>query len=330
MNKKPEGEQIETISSEAPYIQESFDLNRMDAFVKSLGVLLTHWKATPSPIGLNDKGDYRRNTGQVDVMTSNGYIYSLAGLFVGVMTGNSKDQRRPVEGGLLDSAQANLILPRYYERKQTNDVACGEDGCVVDTDKNERIYLTPGDRLYYGDPQADDLVVGKELMNFEIDKDTVPMYPIIKMDAPIVDSRGISYQQNIDFVITNCGDIRWIEGRPNPGIDPSTGEGRTFSARYLYKAFYYVTSILREVRITNTSKFGEPSCDNQGLRSAERMPMFVQLTREYLYHNINKGSETNKAPQKGAELRQTVEPPSTVPIQTGIVRVETTDLDFDE
>jgi hypothetical protein len=328
VNRKPEGEQLETVSAEAPYIQESFDLNRMDAFVKSLGTLLTHWKAVPSPIGLNEKGDYRRNSGQVDVMTSNGYIYSLAGTFIGVMTGNDREQRRPTEGGLLDSAQSHLVLPRYYEKPHRGTPA-GHEGCQVGEFKNERIYLTPGDRLYYGDPQADDLVVNKELMNFEIDKDTVPMYPIIRMDAPIMDSRGVMYQQNIDFIITDFGDIRWLEGRPNPGIDPDTGEGRTFSARYLYKAFYYVTAILREVRITNTSKFGEPSCDNNGLRSAERMPMFVQLTREYLYHNINNGGETNKAPQKGAEIRQTVEPSHVVPIKTGIVRVETTDISED-
>lgn len=347
-DKKPEGLQIPAIAPYIPYVQQSFDLSRMDSFVKSLGSTFYHWKATPSPIGLNDRGDYRRNN-NVDVMTSNGYIYSFGGKFTATMTGNQKDQQRPSQGGLIDSSTAYLVLPRFYDNASDVPVngsnglnSSGSDdcnsnggcvtdetstamiqGCATDTSNSaanqvkDRIRLTPGDRLY-SDPTIDDLVVNKELMNYSYNKKNVPMFPIVKMDAPIVDSRGVFYRQGIEFTIDCEGNIEWTEGAANPGIDPDTGEGRTYSVRYLYRAFYYVTSILREVRITEVTE-GD-------VRRPERMPMYVAVQREYLYHNINRGNELNPAPQKGAAQRQVPLPASKIEIDQGVVLVEMTDL----
>jgi hypothetical protein len=147
------------------------------------------------------------------------------------------------------------------------------------------------------------------------------MFPIKKVLGPIVDSRGVHYRENIDFIINECGNISWIDGMPNPGIDPSTGSGRVFSCRYLYRAFYYVTEMLREVRITDITR--------NGIRSSERMPMFVKVTREYLFHNINRGNELNQPPKKEMEPRQTIGIPDNIEIKDGIVKVETTDIDND-
>lgn len=313
MNKKPIGEQLETIPFDAPYQQESFDLARLDAFSQGLGTTFFHWKATPSPIGLNDRGDYRRN--ETDTMTSNGYIYHLAGRFTAVLTGNQKDQRRPAEGALIDSSQGNLVMPRFYDHYHSP--AVGDCSCAEEL-KDKRIYLTPGDRLYC-DPTIDDLVVNKELMTFSYDTVNVPMFPIRVMDGPIIDSRGIEYKQNIDFNIDTFGNIVWIQGRPSPGIDPDTGAGRTYSIRYLYRAFYYVTSLLREVRITNVTE--------GGVRRPERMPYFIQVTREYIYHNINNSSELNKPSNPTVANRQVPQAPDTIDTPDGIIRVETTDID---
>ena len=227
-----------------------------------------------------------------------------------LLTSNNKDQKRPNQGGLLDSAQGNLVLPRFY------DAQIPGDECVEPL-AGQRIYLTPGDRLYHSDTQADDLVINKELMSYSYNAQNVPMYPIKRMLAPIIDSRGATYQEGIDFAITKQGNIEWLDGGANPGIDPDTGSGRTYGIRYLYRAFYYVTSILREVRITNVTE--------GGVRRSERMPMFVQLTREYLYHNVNNGSVLNKPISEQIEIRQTVGIPETININSPPVKVETTD-----
>lgn len=315
MNKKPVGEQLETIPFSDVPEQESFDLNKVDQFAKSLGTTFFHWKATPSPIGLNDRGDYRRN--DTDVMTSNGYIYNLAGKFTATLIGNQKDQKRPSEGAVIDAAQGYLVLPRYYDG--LNSESGGDCDCTGEA-TNKRIYLTPGDRLYC-DPTVDDLVVHKELMTFSYDAPNVPMFPIRVMDAPIVDSRGLTYKENVDFNIDNFGNIVWILGRPNPGIDENTGAGRTYSIRYLYRAFYYVTSIIREVRITNVTI--------DGVRKPERMPYHIQVTREYIYHSINNSEQLNKPKNPAVENRQIPQAPDVINTPDGIVRVETLDIDYD-
>lgn len=311
-DKKPEGQQLETIPFGTPYQQESFDLNRLEAFSRGLGTTFYHWKSTISPIGLNDRGDYRRN--ETDVLTSNGYIYHLAGTFTAVLTGNQKDQKRPAEGAVIDASQGNLVMPRFYDHHHPE--AIGACSCAGEI-KNKRIYITTGDRLYT-DPKIDDFVIGKEMLQFSYDGLGIPMFPIKTMDGPIIDSRGIQYKQDIDFNIDNWGNIVWTEGRPNPGIDPNTGSGRTYSIRYLYRAFYYVTSLLREVRITNVTE--------GGVRKPERMPYFIQVTREYIYHANNNSNKLNKPKNPAVQNRQVPAPIDTIDLPNGMVRVETTDV----
>ena len=298
-DEKPITQQIQAINFGSPIIQESFDLNRLDNFAQSLGTKFYHYKAMPSPIGLNDRGDYRRND-SVDVITSNGYIYTLAGIFTATITGNSKDQRRSGDAGaLVDTSQAYLVMPRFYD-----PTVPGEQ---------KRIRLTPGDRLY-SDPNVDDLVVNKELMTYNPNHDNLPMYPIKQMDSLIVDFRNQSYKECVDFEITPTGNIRWLETGKNPGVNPDTGEGNVYSIRYLYRAFYYVTELPKEVRITNVTQ--------DGVRKPERMPYHAIVVREYIYHNINKGDELNKPPVKVMENRQVEQPAENLNVNNNIVKVE--------
>jgi hypothetical protein len=102
----------------------------------------------------------------------------------------------------------------------------------------------------------------------------------------LIDSRGVEYQQNIDYTVTRDGNIRWEEGGKNPGIDPLTGKGRIYSVRYLYRAYWYITIILKEVRITNVT--------SNGARGPQRMPYHAMAQREYMYHNQNRGNKVNQ------------------------------------
>lgn len=274
MSKKPlEGNQLDTVPRNSPFIQSTFDLARGDAFVKSLGADFFHYKAMPSPIGQKDRGDYRRSDG-VDTVTSNGMIYRCAGKFTATMTDNSRSSSRS-DGGMLDPSQSRLVLPRFYE---------GVNG------EQKRIYLAPGDRIYTADPDADVKVSNYQKMDYEVGIDNVPLYPIVELEENIIDSLNQEYQCDIDFSITSNGNIRWIEGGKNPGIDPDTGKGRIYSIRYLYKAYWYIVQLLKEVRITNQT--------NGSVREPERMPYFALVVREYVYHNQNKGDESNQLKPK--------------------------------
>jgi hypothetical protein len=273
-NEKPPfstDDKVDTIDRQGPYIQESFDLNRMDNFVTGLGVEYIHYKSIPSPIGKRDRGDYRRSDG-VDTITSNGMIYKCAGRFTATMTDNSRDRKR-AGAGTMDPSEGLLVMPRFYNK----------DGGIAN---GERIYLAPGDRIYVADPKVDVLVSNPQEMDYEQNIHNQPMFPIVRLELPIIDSRNIEYVQGIDFTITKEGDICWLASGKNPGIDPATNKGRIYSVRYLYRAYWYVTQLLKEVRITNVT------IDNQ--RVPERASYHLLVQREYIYHNQNRGSDQNQ------------------------------------
>jgi hypothetical protein len=274
-NKQPKGNQADTIDRNSPYIQESFDADRLDNFVTGLGVEYFHYKGVPSPIGQNDRGDYHRNDG-VDTITSNGFIYRCAGKFTATMTDNSRD-RKQGNSGFLDPSESRLVLPRFYNKDGLAD--------------GDRIYLSPGDRIYVADPDVDVLVSNPQKMDYQPGIDNVPMFPIVKLELPITDSRNIEYKENIDYCITKDGNIRWLAGGKNPGIDTNTGKGRIYSIRYLYKSYWYITFLPKEVRVTNIT--GE-----DGLRRPERMPYHAIAVREYIYHNQNRGNQQNQLKSK--------------------------------
>lgn len=276
--KKPTGLQVDTINRYSPFVQQSFDLVKQDNFATSFAVEFNHYKALPSPIGQNDRGDYRRNDG-VDTITSNGMIYSCAGKFSATMTDNTRDKGKS-DGGTLDVSQSRIVMPRFYNKVGLAD--------------GDRIYLAPGDRLYVADPDADVLVSNYHKMDYEAGMDNVPMFPIVKLEGGIIDSKNIEYFCGVDYKITSNGNIRWIDGARNPGIDPDTGKGRIYSIRYLYRAYWYILNLPKEVRVTNVT--------TGDTRTPERMAYHAVLVREYIYHQQNRGGEQNlnksKTPQR--------------------------------
>ena len=304
-NRKPNGTQIDTIDRSLDFVQESFDLDRLDNFVTGLGVEYFHYKGIPSPIGQSDRGDYRRSDG-VDTITSNGMIYRCAGKFTATMTDNSRDRKRG-EAGILDPSESKLVMPRFYNK---NAVADGD-----------RIYLSPGDRIYIADPEADVLVSNPQKMDYEPGIDNIPMFPIVHMELPLIDSRNIEYNLGTDYQITQDGNIRWLAGGKNPGIDPDTGKGRVYSVRYLYRAYWYITVLLKEVRVTNVTTDGE--------RAPARMPYHAIAVREYMYHNQNKGDKTNQLKSKDPK-RVDKEPVSSINPSKPVIPVDMSSIGDDE
>jgi hypothetical protein len=283
-DRNPKGTQLDAISPAASPFQVSFDLGKQDAFVTSLGVDFVHYKAMPSPIGMNDRGDYRRSDGELDVISSNGMIYTKSGCFTATMVDNSKSQKRS-DGGVLDYSTSRLIMPRFYNKAE--EVANGD-----------RIYLAPGDRVYLADKDADDLVPNYQRMEYKESEENRPMFPIVKIET-VVDSRGISYKEGQDFEVCE-GNIKWVAGGNNPGINPETSTGRVYSIRYLYKAFWYIIAIPKEVRLTNITEGDK--------RVPERMAYHAVVQREYIYQNqVNAGKRTELTPE---DPKRTVSQPS--------------------
>jgi len=298
-DRPPVGEQLQDINQWCPATQHSFSIAFDDFFVTSSGIDYSHWKAMPSPIGLKDRGDYRRDG--LDVLTSNGMLYVCAGVFTGCETDNTTNKHR-TDGGIIDPSVSRLILPRFYNT--TKSVAGSTNTGPVDT--GNRIYLAPGDRLYVSDPNANVNVSNYQKMTYEVGQN-IPMFPIVQLEVPIIDSRNIQYSEGLDYCVNGDGNICWLPGGSNPGFDPQTGKGRVYSVRYLYRAFHYVISIPKEVRMTNVT--------TNGLRVPERLAYYATIQREYIYHSQSRSDPKNqtasKTPQRAVqEPLDTIKPGS--------------------
>ena len=266
-DKKPKGTQIDSIPKGPLGHEITINLDAQDDFVRQHGVDFIHYKAIPSPIGIKERGDYRK-VDAADVAASNGFIYKEAGCFTGRTVSNSKS-KNPIDGGLFDESTARLILPRFY-----NGAEEGTDG--------ERIHLAPGDRIFAKD--VENKVPNYQRMTYNPGGVDIPQFPILVVEN-LMDSQGVEYVFGRHFTVNADGNIKWLAGKKNPGTDPDTGKGRVYGIRYLYSAHWYILSLPNEVRLGRAT--------SGGTRSPQRMPYHAVIQREYVYHN-----QANAAPEK--------------------------------
>jgi hypothetical protein len=227
---------------------------------------MEHYAAIPSPIGLKDRGDYRRSD-QYDSISSNGMIYKKVGCFTGVIVSNSK-RKTQNDAGIIDYSTARLLLPRFY-----ND--------------NKEIHIAPGDRVFIKDLEV--LVSNYQRMQYDPGNFDRAQFPI-KCVEYLIDSRSLEYKEGVHFKIQD-GYIEWIDGKDNPGIDPDTGKGRVYSIRYKYNAHWYITEIPNEVRVTQGT-------NENGEKIPERMQYSAIIQREYVYYNQNNDAQKDYGKQK--------------------------------
>jgi hypothetical protein len=247
-----------------------FDLVKQDDFVIGHGVRFIHYRAMPSPIGLKDRGEYRRSE-TLDTISENGFIYEKSGEFTGVIVNNSKN-KTDVDGGIYQYSEARVTLPRFYN--SDSELMAGE-----------RIHLCPGDRIFLKNvSKCEKNVVNYQRVQYNLNGDDFLQFQATRIEF-LMDSLGRKYKENVHFKISNDGNIHWIDGKNTPGIDPETGQGRVYSIRYLYEAHWYIYSLPNELRIGT-------AIDN-GIQKESRMPYQAIIQREYVYHNRQRGDSVN-------------------------------------
>jgi hypothetical protein len=269
------GDDIRVLPDIIPDIK--FNLEAQEQFALDKGIIFEHYAAIPSTIGQIDRGDLRRPD-TLDTLSENGFIYRKVGEFVGTILGNSKKHDHG-EGGILDTSTARLVLPKAYNK----DCGDGKD-----------IAMLPGDRIYA--KTCEIRVPNYQKVEYKPKHSDFLQFPA-KEVSMLQDSKGIDYVEGRHFKIDSDGNIEWIDGQKNPGIDPETGKGRLYGIRYTYIAFWYISQLINEVRMTNTSDATAPV----------RLPYHVQIQREYVYHNRVKPAPENKNTETPRTQEQPVE-----------------------
>jgi len=293
--KKIKGAQLDMLPKSPENLpQHSFNLQKQDEFIQGLGVKLVHFRAMPSPIGLKDRGEYRRSD-SLDTISENGMVYKACGEITGGFLNNNKSNK-PVEGGLYDHSTARITFPRYYDADSPSHA-------------NQEFNPAVGDRLYIKELEVN--VVNYQRVEYIPGGQDYLQYPALCVEF-LMDSQGIEYTQGVHFTINSNGNIAWKAGANNPGIDTDTGKGRVYSIRYKYNAHWYIVSIPNEVRISQIS-LGET-------RSPARMGYQVMVQREYVYHNRARGD--GEKPNTPPETPRTdPKPTQSVPVDSYQVRV---------
>ena len=298
-SKKPKGKQL--LSNPNDSWQVSINLKADEEFINGQGIDIIHYEAVPSSIGIKERGDYRK-VDAPDIAASNGFIYKKAGIFTGVIVSNGKS-KNPIDGGLFDESVAKLILPRFYNK--TSDEDSG----------GARIHLAPGDRLYIKDTDVE--VPNYQKMTYTANGVDQAQFPITCVKH-CQDSQGIEYTFGRHFTLDKDGNIKWISGQKNPGIDPDTGLGRVYSLRYLYNAHYYVLSVPNELRVGRATEGGS--------RTTSRMPYHAVIQREYVYHqqvNSDKVEVQDKKTSRTKEKpKENVNPHTPIQVNMNLVGTE--------
>ena len=228
----------------------SFDADKFDELIHSHGVEMVHYRGMRCPVGMIDPNDIRRPHEHHE-NCSNGFIYTRAGIVTVGFLGNSSNVQY-MDAGRMNGSTVQVIIPRFYDSSE------------------ERANFTNFDRVYLKEESI--TVTNWQTFSAHITGVDRLDFPVIEV-IDLMDSQGVRYNQGDDFVVKN-GQIHWI-GNKKPGVDPKSGKGRVCSVRYSYRPYWYIKSLMHEVRV---SRIEDPFT---GERRIERMPQSALLQREY-------------------------------------------------
>lgn len=242
--------------------QVSFDPNAFRNFIISQGISVTHFRAIPDPTGFNSVGD---NHGVAFPRKSvDNYLYQEGGSMQVLFSSNSEQVIDQAEG-VIDHATAYMTLPEYYMDKP-----------------EEPVLIMPRDRFYLKDIEI--RVVAREKIESNATGIDRLRYPAVSVEF-LQDARGVEYQVNVDFEITDEGNIKWIS-QNRPGWNVEQGRGTVYSIRYRYTPFFVCDHIIHEIRVSQISN------PTSGERQIVRMPYQIMVMRENVFRDMNNDPDT--------------------------------------
>lgn len=243
-----------------------FNIQELDELVHNHGVRLVHYKGLACPIGMNDPDDVRIPHSDHS-QCSNGFIYQKAGILRAAFIGNN-NQNFQVDFGTIWSAQANVILDRFYEEADGNSNP--GDSVPVIAAHFDRLYL------------FEESILVPAWERFQASQSNIQRlrYPVKTVEF-FLDSKGTQYLQGIDFDVDSRGWLVWRQGRPRPFYDMNAQLGQVCSIRYLYRPYWYIHDLPHDLRVVEEE-------NDYGDQQTVRMFQSAVLHREYFHEGSAK------------------------------------------
>lgn len=256
------------------------DANGENNFIaKTFGIKFEHWICIPDPLLQTSPGDVRHSFGYDDgnqqFMESdrfhreNGFIYVKKGKVLGIFQGNSKDFKNLV-AGLYDDSGATVSLNRHYQDSEEK-IKVSENDKLVPCELSDEFFSVNWQKFTHNP-------TGVDRMQFKVCEVIF-----------LIDSDGVQYLFGQDFKIEN-GSIEWINGGNRPGLDKKTGQGKTCSVRYTYKPYYYIKTVLHDIRI-------RPQITEDGDLKGKAGPVLVQVQADWIYLDRRNADDKDTASQ---------------------------------
>ena len=198
-------------------------------------------------------------------------LYERAGELTAFMSGNATSTVFE-NAGLVDGSTIQVTCPRHYDDVPDKFVICAE---------YDRFYL------------KDHVGFASHKQCFEASQTGVERleFPAESVEY-LIDARGESYREGIDFVVEK-GFVKWTTDR-RPGFDPVSGKGVVCSILYHFQPFWFVSRVIHEIRVIRDVDI------ITGDVTTARMPFAVLLQREMVFRNKARTSATDNDPRAGA------------------------------
>lgn len=247
-------------------------------FIANMGIKFAHYICLPDPLYNVKQGDVRQSFNHEDVQQfsdsdkfhrENEFLYVRKGEVFAVFQSNAKDLKT-MAAGLYSDSGAALSINRYYIGTEEK-VKLAENDKLIPCELAEEFFTVNWQKFQHNP-------TGIDRMQFKICSVEL-----------LIDNAGVMYVQGSDYVVEN-GHIKWVDGGNRPGIDPVTSEGRICSIRYVYKPYYYIKTVLHDIRI-------RPALDANGGVTAKAGPQLVMVQADWVYLDRRTANENDEAAQ---------------------------------
>lgn len=250
---------------------DPWDAVRPDAAAENLhisnqGIKFFHYMCVPDPLFQREAGDVRHSFGYEDGLQQvidkddrfhreNGFIYVKRGVIYGTFMNNTKDFKN-IAAGLYGASGATISLNRYYVGTEEK-INISENDKLIPCELSSEFFSVNWQKFTHNP-------TGIDRMQFKVCEAIF-----------LIDSDGREYGKGTDFNIEN-GYIKWIDGGDRPGLDKQTGKGKVCAIRYTYKPYYYIKTVLHDIRI-------RPFLQSDGNVEAKAGPMLALVQADWVY-----------------------------------------------
>ncbi len=264
------------ITYNEPWDQVNSQPTAWNDFISGLGMRMAHYAFVPYVIGATEVSSLRDYDEQKVDKKNDGFVYDNNGMYryVGdvyvAWQGNSKNLNQMPAGYYPNSSATITINRNYIDSEKIVGIAEFDKLVpVLGPNENPLEYATVGFEQLKHNPTGIDRC----------------MFHIVSMDV-IVDSNGVEYTQNKDFVIEE-GNIKWLNTGNRPGFDNASNEGVILGVRYHYVPSFYVQAAAHELR---SHAQIDPST---GEKRMIRGPMTAMVQVDFIFLQALKNQETN-------------------------------------